>query len=86
MMQKAFLVAAAAVALSAGSAMAFPSAPLPVQNATMVQQATFWGRPFPYGYNWSLRKACTRYETVETAHGPRTERVWVCSARWRHYR
>lgn len=38
----------------------------------------FWGRPFPYGYRWSLTRACTRYEPVDTPHGVRMKRVWVC--------
>lgn len=45
----------------------------------------FWGKPFPYGYRWSVVKACTRYEPVETARGVRMEKVWVCGAR-RYYR
>ncbi len=38
----------------------------------------FWGRPFPIGYNWSLERACSRYEPVESDRGTRMERVWVC--------
>jgi hypothetical protein len=38
----------------------------------------FWGHPYPFGYAWSLDRACTRFEPVETPHGTRTERVWVC--------
>jgi len=56
-----------------------------VRRSGPVQQVTFWGRPFPYGYNWSLVRACTRYLPVETAQGTRLQRVWVCRAKWRHY-
>lgn len=87
-MHKALLAVVASFALSAsaGSGMAFPAAPLhAAQNLPRVQKVTFWGRPFPYGYNWSLVRACTRYEPVETAKGTRLQRVWVCGERWRHY-
>ncbi len=44
----------------------------------------FWGEAFPFGYRWSRVKACTRYEPVDTAHGVRMEKVWVCGdRRWR---
>ena len=42
----------------------------------------FWGEAFPYGYNWSRVRACTRYEPVETERGVRMEKVWVCGGRW----
>lgn len=41
----------------------------------------FWGEPFPYGYRWSVARACTRYEPVDTAHGVRMKKVWVCGYR-----
>jgi hypothetical protein len=40
----------------------------------------FWGNTFPYGYRWSLVRACERRELVETPRGPRWQRVWVCRA------
>ena len=43
----------------------------------------FWGEAYPFGYNWSYVRACTRYEPVETKYGTRTEKVWVCgNRRW----
>lgn len=71
---------AAILSTSSISATAAPAAALFVQAPSQTQKVTFWGRPFPYGYNWSLVRACTRYEPVESASG-RThwQRVWVCS-------
>jgi len=43
----------------------------------------FWGENFPYGYRWSVVRACERREVVDTPRGPRVRRVWVCHApRW----
>jgi hypothetical protein len=39
----------------------------------------FWGENFPYGYNWSLRRACQRRVEVETPRGVRLKTVWVCN-------
>lgn len=73
-------VAAVTTAVSVQVAGAFPAAPLTQVTQPTVEKVTFWGRPFPYHYSWSLVQACTRYETVETAKGPVTKRVWVCDA------
>jgi hypothetical protein len=81
MIRKGLSVAVVFVALTAssGSALALTSAPLhAVPLSAGVHQVTFWARPFPYFYNWSLVRACTRYEPVETARGTRLQRVWVC--------
>jgi len=43
-----------------------------------VRGLPFWGEAFPYGYRWSLVKACTRYVPVETSRGIRMQRMWVC--------
>jgi hypothetical protein len=88
MMQNVKLGIITAIVLwgSASQGLAVPAALiLPYHNQSNLQQVSFWGRPFPYGYNWSLVRACTRYEPVETAHGTRTQRVWVCRER-RQYR
>ena len=88
MMYKNVLAAATVLGLfsSSGSSMAFTVDQLrAVPQSFAVQQVTFWGHPFPYGYNWSLARACTRYVPVETAHGTRLQRVWVCRQRWRRY-
>jgi len=38
--------------------------------------ASFFGRPYPYGYTgWG---PCIRYIQVETRWGIRLRRVWVC--------
>jgi hypothetical protein len=39
-------------------------------------QASFFGRPYPYGYTGWAR--CTRYVEVQTATGTRLRRVRVC--------
>jgi hypothetical protein len=87
-MQRLVLAAITAltIAAAAGPSLAMPAAPLHGLGAdSSVQRVTFWGRPFPYGYRWSLVRACTRYETVETPHGPRLHRIWVCAGPKRGY-
>jgi hypothetical protein len=83
MTHKVFLAATAAVTLfvSAGAGVAFPVAPMQAAPMAAVTKVTFWGKSFPYRYRWSLARACTRYETVETSKGPVMERVWVCGQR-----
>jgi len=85
MTHKVFLAAAASVAffVSAGVSSAFPVMPNLAMQKSAVRSVTFWGQAFPYGYNWSLARACTRYETVETSRGPVTRRVWVCGGRYK---
>jgi hypothetical protein len=46
-----------------------------------VQHLGFWGEPFPYGYRWSLVRACSRYESEETSHGTKWHHVWVCDVK-----
>jgi hypothetical protein len=84
-MQKVLFAAATVVGLSmsAGAAGAFPLAPIEVARDVNVLQTSFWGRAFPYRYNWSLVRACTRYEPEETSRGTVMRRVWVCGERWR---
>jgi len=41
-----------------------------------VIQASFFGRPYPYGYTGWAR--CTRYVEVETRSGTHLRRVRVC--------
>jgi hypothetical protein len=83
MTHKVYLAATAAIALfaSAGASVASPIIPMQAAPAAAVTKVTFWAKSFPYRYNWSLARACTRYETVETSRGPVTERVWVCGHR-----
>ena len=77
-------VAAIALYVSAGSCVAFPVHPMQSAENSIVQRVTFWGRPFPYRYNWSLVRACTRYELLEGPRGPRMHRIWVCGDRRRY--
>jgi hypothetical protein len=86
MAHKVLPAALAAIALyvSAGSCVAFPANPIRSAENSSVQQVTFWARPFPYRYNWSFVRACTRYELLEGARGPRMHRIWVCDARRRY--
>lgn len=81
MSRKVLLAITVAATLGASSqfASAFPAAPLQSLAQPRVEKVTFWGRAFPYRYNWSLVRACTRYETVETSRGPVMKRVWVCT-------
>jgi hypothetical protein len=86
MAHKVLPVVAAAIALyvSVGSCVAFPANPIQSVESSSVQRVTFWGRPFPYRYNWSLVRACTRYELLDGARGPRMHRIWVCGDRRRY--
>lgn len=63
--------------MSAGSAFAFgPVAGLSVTGQQDQLDVSFFGRPFPYGYTgWG---PCVRYVEVQTRHGIRVRRVWVC--------
>jgi hypothetical protein len=68
-----------ALVASASSALAFS----PVGSAGLVGsvdrdlvEASFFGRPYPYGYTgWG---PCVRYVEVETRWGLRLRRVWAC--------
>jgi hypothetical protein len=67
--------------------LAFPASPVQASHAIPnVQMVTFWGEAFPYGYDWSIERACTRYEPFETPHGTEVRRVWVCNDKLRRYR
>ncbi|WP_157100564.1 hypothetical protein [Rhodoplanes sp. Z2-YC6860] len=44
---------------------------------TELEQASFWGLPFPYGYE-ERPSECVRYVRVKTRHGVIRKRVWVC--------
>jgi hypothetical protein len=46
-----------------------------------VEPLGFWGKPFPFGYQWSLARACNRYEAEEGPRGTTWRRVWVCNVR-----
>lgn len=45
-------------------------------GAQIQLEASFFGRPYPYGYTgWG---PCVRYVEVEGRMGPRLRRIWVC--------
>ncbi len=54
--------------------------PAPIKSASPAAdgllQASFFGRPYPYGYTGWAR--CTRYVEVETRSGTHLRRVRVC--------
>jgi hypothetical protein len=60
-----------------GGASAFSPAQLQAASpADEVQQTSFFGRPYPYGYTGWAR--CTRYVEVQTPYGVHLRRVRVC--------
>ena len=77
------LVAAAALAVANAPSEALaagPSGGLGVWGAleSDIAQASFWGRPYPYGYASRGYPGCFRRVVVETPWGPRWRRVWAC--------
>lgn len=88
---KGFRIAATAAALSMGLAFAVQSAsaapiyPLELGKSmtSQIETASFWGWPYPYGYTygrWGAQypRNCVRHVRVQTRHGWRTRRIWVC--------
>ena len=65
--------------LAAGGNSALAMGPVNVVGAHAQQDvldASFFGRPYPYGYTgWG---PCVRYIEVEGRYGPRLRRVRVC--------
>jgi hypothetical protein len=69
------LVSLPTAALAVGPG--FP-ATLPTASPA-VEQATFWARPFPYGYVWHRHPQCMRVVEERDFWGVvHTRRVWVC--------
>jgi hypothetical protein len=67
-------------ALIAGANSAFALGPVnavqPTASGGILQDVSFFGRPYPYGYTgWG---PCVRYVEVETRWGLRLRRVRVC--------
>jgi hypothetical protein len=63
--------ASPASSLSAAASLEFAG-----NRAEHMQLASFFGRPYPYGYTgWG---PCIRYIEVETPQGPRLRRVRSC--------
>jgi hypothetical protein len=63
-----------------GATQAMPLAP--VTPPSVVENASFWAQPYPYGYRWR-KTPCVRYvPTCGNALVPacevRWQRVWVC--------
>ena len=63
----------------ASAAQAAPINPASINRVanTELGQASFWGLPFPYGYE-ERPSECVRYVRVKTRHGVVRKRVWVC--------
>ena len=74
----AFLIPVAGILAFSRDASAMPVSKNVASGGTAFG-VTFWGEPFPYGYSWSVVRACARYLTVGGPRGPRVERVWVCN-------
>jgi hypothetical protein len=70
-------VAFAIITASSGAALALgPVATPQIEEPGNVLQASFFGRPYPYGYTgWG---PCIRYVEVQTPRGIRIRRVRVC--------
>ncbi len=39
---------------------------------------SFWGRPYPWGFQYSRSNPCVRYVRTTTRHGWRWQKVWIC--------
>jgi hypothetical protein len=65
-------LAPAATAAGPGNGLAALASP-----GSGIERVSFWGRPYPYGYRYRP-SGCVRHVRVDTAWGPRWERVWVC--------
>jgi len=77
MVRKFGIVCALGLLMSAGSAFAFGPVAGPSASAQQdLLEASFFGRPYPYGYTgWG---PCVRYAEVQTRHGVRVRRVRAC--------
>jgi len=75
------IVCGLGLALLAGGGPALALGPVNLAGPSVgaqldVVDASFFGRPYPYGFTgWG---PCVRYVEVETRWGPRLRRVWVC--------
>lgn len=80
MLHKSAIVCVLALGLlgDIGAASAF--SPAQIKGASVagpdLLQASFFGRPYPYGYTGWAR--CTRYVEVQTRSGTHLRRVRVC--------
>ena len=84
MLRKTAHVVIVALSLAVGatlatSAVAAPSYPVQLgqAQAPAAEPASFWARPYPYGYAYRTNP-CIRHVRVETRYGWRWRRVWIC--------
>ena len=73
-----------ATAVTGATSTPSPAGPVPADPLAVVanlrspvENVTFWGLPFPYGYA-APRESCFRHAWVETPEGWRWRRVYVC--------
>lgn len=77
MVRKFGIVCALGLLMSGGSAFALGLVASPSTSAQQdLLEASFFGRPYPYGYTGWGR--CVRYVEVQARRGIRVHRVWVC--------
>lgn len=75
-----FTILFVSVVAMAGTAHTMPLAP--ATPPSLVEQASFWAQPYPYGYRWR-KTPCTRWvPSCRVSDAPvcevRWQRVWVC--------
>ena len=73
-----------AASFAIGACLATPSFAAPIHPvelgkgaASALEQASFWGLPYPYGYAYR-DNPCVRHVRVQTKAGWRMRRIWVC--------
>lgn len=79
MLHKFGVVSVMAISLLGNVTVASAFSPAPMKSTPTtdeVLQASFFGRPYPYGYTGWAR--CTRYVEVQTRSGTHLRRVRVC--------
>lgn len=63
----------------AGAIPAYPVALSPAASTSTVQSVSFWGLPYPYGFQYrSPWLGCSSYSYVHRRYRGRTVRVRVC--------
>lgn len=80
MLHKSGIVCVLALGILGNVTAASAFSPAPIDSSTLkagdVHRASFFGRPYPYGYTgWA---PCTRYVEVQTHSGTYLRRVRVC--------
>ena len=85
MVRRNFKIVVVAAAFALGACLVSPAVAAPVQPidiakgvAPEIDQVSFWGLPYPYGYAWRSNP-CVRHVRVHSRGGyVRWRRVWVC--------